>query len=365
MPNSNDIMMSESQDVIENYLSVDNVSIGFDEREILSNITFQLKRGDIGCLLGPSGCGKTTLLRSIAGFESIDDGMIKLNNKALSHQGYLLPAEQRNIGMAFQDYALFSHLNVIDNITFGLHRFSKAQATIRANDLIARIGLVGKELAMPHELSGGEQQRVALARALAPEPQLLLLDEPFSNLDVELRETLSRDVRDIIKQSNTTALMVTHDQNEAFVMADNIGVIQSGKLAQWGSGYTIYHEPINAFVADFVGQGVFLEGKMRSPSEVETTLGCFEREESSSEQDSLATGDKVKVLIRPDDIIHDDESELTARVITRDFRGAEFLYTLALANGEELLVMVPSHHNHAINELIGIRLEIDHVVVFK
>ena len=365
MPNSNDIMMSESQDVIENYLSVDNVSIGFDEREILSNITFQLKRGDIGCLLGPSGCGKTTLLRSIAGFESIDDGMIKLNNKALSHHGYLLPAEQRNIGMVFQDYALFSHLNVIDNITFGLHRFSKAQATIRANDLIARIGLVGKELAMPHELSGGEQQRVALARALAPEPQLLLLDEPFSNLDVELRETLSRDVRDIIKQSNTTALMVTHDQNEAFVMADNIGVIQSGKLAQWGSGYTIYHEPINAFVADFVGQGVFLEGKMRSPSEVETTLGCFEREESSTEQDSLETGDKVKVLIRPDDIIHDDESELTARVITRDFRGAEFLYTLALANGEELLVMVPSHHNHAINELIGIRLEIDHVVVFK
>ncbi|HAW13585.1 MAG TPA: ABC transporter ATP-binding protein, partial [Cellvibrionales bacterium] len=133
-------MMSESQDVIENYLSVDNVSIGFDGREILSNITFQLKRGDIGCLLGPSGCGKTTLLRSIAGFETVDDGMIKLNNKALSHHGYLLPAEQRNIGMVFQDYALFSHLNVIDNIMFGLHRFSKAQATIRANDLIARIG---------------------------------------------------------------------------------------------------------------------------------------------------------------------------------------------------------------------------------
>ena len=189
MPNSNDIMMSESQDLIENYLSVDNVSIGFEEREILSNITFQLKRGDIGCLLGPSGCGKTTLLRSIAGFESVDDGMIKLNNKALSHQGYLLAAEQRNIGMVFQDYALFSHLNVIDNITFGLHRFSKAQAKTRANDLIARIGLVGKELAMPHELSGGEQQRVAIARAFASAPDVLFADEPTGNLDKKTGQT--------------------------------------------------------------------------------------------------------------------------------------------------------------------------------
>ncbi len=348
----------------DHYLSVDNVSIQFDQAEILANISFDLQRGDIGVLLGPSGCGKTTLLRSIAGFESISAGAIRLGGNTLSTAKKMQPAEQRHIGMVFQDYALFPHLNVLDNISFGLFRLPKGQAKKRAEELVSQIGLSGKEQVMPHELSGGEQQRVALARALAPEPQLLLLDEPFSNLDVDLRESLSREVREIIKQSNTTALMVTHDQHEAFAIADLIGVIHARKLEQWGSAYSIYHQPNNAFVADFVGQGVFLDGDILADGKVATTLGSFERDPENVRQHQVSPGDKVKVLLRPDDIIHDDNSSLTARVTTRYFRGAEFLYTLQLANGEELLALVPSHHDHAINELIGIRLEIDHVVVF-
>ncbi len=350
---------------VSHFLKVDNVSIQFDRQAVLRGVSFNLQRGGIGCLLGPSGCGKTTLLRCIAGFESINTGAIHLDGKPLCDGKRSVPAEQRNIGMVFQDYALFPHLNVIDNIAFGLHKLDKAQAKKRAVALLQQVGLAGKAEAMPHALSGGEQQRVALARALAPEPQLLLLDEPFSNLDVDLRDSLSRDVRDIIKQSNTTALLVTHDQHEAFAMADSIGVLHNGMLEQWGSAYGIYHQPVNAFVADFVGQGVFLEGKMHSETQVNTTLGCFDREPIHSQGDTLAAGESVKVLIRPDDIIHDDESELTARVVSRHFRGAEFLYTLALANGERLLALVPSHHDHAIDELIGIRLEIDHVVVFS
>lgn len=354
-----------TKDLSLDYLSVDKVALCFDQREILSNISFTLQRGEIGCLLGPSGCGKTTLLRSIAGFESICDGVIQLDGKTISTSKRLLPAEQRHIGMVFQDYALFPHLDVIANITFGLYRLGKAQAKQRALNLIDQISLAGKEHAMPHQLSGGEQQRVALARALAPEPQLILLDEPFSNLDVDLRESLSRDVREIIKQSNTTALMVTHDQHEAFAIADSIGVVHNGKLDQWGSAYSIYHQPVNAFVANFVGQGVFLQGYMQTENQVNTTLGCFERDTFNAQFNDIAEGQRVKVLIRPDDIIHDDASELTARVVSRHFRGGEFLYTLALANGEKLLVLVPSHHDHAINELVGIRLEIDHVVVFE
>lgn len=347
------------------YLTVEHVSIRFDGHQVLSDIGFDLARGDIGCLLGPSGCGKTTLLRCIAGFESINSGSICLDGKALSNANQIVPAEQRHIGMVFQDYALFPHLNVQKNIAFGLHQLSSAEADKRAIALLQQIGLAGKAKAMPHELSGGEQQRVALARALAPEPQLLLLDEPFSNLDVELRESLSADVRAIIKQSNTTALMVTHDQHEAFAMADTIGVMHQGTLEQWGSAYDIYHQPVNAFVADFVGQGIFLEGKMHDERFVDTTLGRFECGQVSLSANGINGGERVKVLVRPDDIIHDDASQLQATVVNRNFRGAEFLYTLALANGEKLLALVPSHHDHAINESIGIRLEIDHVVVFK
>jgi iron(III) transport system ATP-binding protein len=220
--------------------------------------------------------------------------------------------------------------------------------------------LVGLSAALdkyPHEISGGQQQRVALARALAPRPELLLLDEPFSNLDVDLRERLSLEVREIIKASGATAVLVTHDQQEAFAMADEIGVLHDGRIQQWDSPYNLYHRPANRFVADFVGQGVFLPAKARKAGQLEIELGVLPGDSQGREE--------LEVLLRPDDVVHDDAAPTRAEVVHKAFRGAEILYTLRLASGRKVLALVPSHHNHALGEKIGIRLDVDHVVAFR
>jgi iron(III) transport system ATP-binding protein len=262
--------------------------------------------------------------------------------------------------MVFQDYALFPHLNVRDNIAFGLHRLSGAARDKRAREMLEAVGLTEHEQQFPHQLSGGQQQRVALARALAPEPALVLLDEPFSSLDVELRERLGGEVRGLLKKLNATALLVTHDQQEAFAVADVVGVMREGKLEQWDSPYELYHRPATRFVADFVGQGVFVPGEVIGPATVRTEIGVMR----ANGHAQFNLGQPVDLLLRPDDVIHDDASELRAEVCQRAFRGAEFLYTLRMPSGTELLSLVPSHHNHSIGELIGIRIEPDHVVAF-
>lgn len=349
----------------EPFFITNHLALALDDNLLLSDIDFSLRRGEIGCLLGPSGCGKTTLLRAIAGFETVAEGSIWLDGRQLCDAKHSIAAERRSIGMVFQDYALFPHLSALKNVQFGLHRLSKQASKKTAQRWLEYVGLTGKENAMPHALSGGEQQRVALARALAPQPELVLLDEPFSNLDIELRESLSREVRDIFKRNNTTALMVTHDQHEAFAVADKIGVLHNSRLEQWGSAYDVYHEPATRFVADFVGQGVFLKGQRLSAKKVATTLGDFNFScECSKTTDNDCSSKYVDVLLRPDDVIHDDHSALKARVTNKYFRGAEFLYTLGLDNGEQVLALVPSHHDHEVGEKIGIRLEVDHVVVF-
>jgi iron(III) transport system ATP-binding protein len=237
----------------------------------------------------------------------------------------------------------------------------------RVAELVAAVGLDGLAHKYPHELSGGQQQRVALARALAPQPDLLLLDEPFSNLDSDLRERLSLEVRDIIKRTRTTAILVTHDQQEAFAIADEIGVMHDGRIEQWDNAYNLYHRPTNRVIADFVGQGVFLPGTVRNPHQVEIELGLLNGEiphQCEIGCDACGKGCHVEVLLRPDDIIHDDASALQAEVVHKAFRGAEILYTLKLASGRKVLALVPSHHNHALGESIGIRLDVDHVVAF-
>ena len=346
------------------WLKVSDAAVEFGSSHVLSGVSFELAQGEIGCLLGSSGCGKTTLLRSIAGFEKLTSGEIVINQHTLSGQRQHVPAEQRNIGMVFQDYALFPHLSVLKNVMFGLQ--TGAQSKQKALALIERVGLAGKENHMPHQLSGGEQQRVALARALAPEPVLLLLDEPFSNLDVSLRERLGHEVREILKETNTTALMVTHDQMEAFAIADKVGVMNGGQIEQWDKAYDIYHCPNSLFVAGFVGQGSLIEGELLDCGTVKTVLGVFKQEENSCCAASVGcdVGKKVKVLLRPDDIIHDDDSPLQAVVRKKSFRGADFMYSLALPNGELVTCMVPSHHDHPVDEPIGIRMEVEHVVVF-
>jgi iron(III) transport system ATP-binding protein len=335
--------------------------------EIVHGLSFQLARGEIGSLLGSSGCGKTTVLRAIAGFESLLDGSITLGGRNLSSKGRTAPPESRQVGVVFQDYALFPHLSVADNVSFGLRRLPASDRAFRIQKLLALVGLGAHGHKYPHELSGGQQQRVALARALAPEPDLLLLDEPFSNLDVDLRERLAIEVRDILKESGTTAVLVTHDQHEAFAIADNIGIMQDGIIVQWDSAYNLYHRPATRFVADFIGQGVFAPGTMDLPNQhVEIELGKLPLWQGL---DVCATDEKnaweVDVLLRADDVVHDDASPLQAEVLRKAFRGAEFLYTLQLASGQKLLALVPSHHDHAIGEKIGIRLAADHVVTFR
>ena len=351
-----------------NQLEVQGLHHGYNGAEVVRGLDFALARGAIGCLLGPSGCGKTTVLRCIAGFEAIRAGSIRLNGVLVSGPGAMLPPERRHIGMVFQDYALFPHLTLERNIAFGLQALPAAGRAARVRELAELTGLTGVLGSYPHELSGGQQQRVALARALAPRPELLLLDEPFSNLDVDLRERLSLEVREIIKASGATAVLVTHDQHEAFAVADEIGVMQEGRIVQWDSAYNLYHRPASRFVADFVGQGVFLPAKVLNAHEIEFELGKLQGDIPNACRigcDACGKGCLTDILLRPDDVVHDDASALQAEVLHKAFRGAEILYTLRLASGRKVLALVPSHHNHALGERIGIRLDVDHVVAFQ
>jgi len=348
-------------------LEIRSIHQAYDDHEVVRGLSFALERGAIGCLLGPSGCGKTTVLRCIAGFESVARGEILLNGRIVSAAGVMVPPEERRIGMVFQDYALFPHLSTADNVGFGLHGLPRADRPKRVTELLDAVGLTGLARKYPHELSGGQQQRVALARALAPQPDLLLLDEPFSNLDVDMRERLGVEVREIIKRTRTTAILVTHDQHEAFAIADEIGIMHAGRIEQWDSAYNLYHRPANRFIADFVGQGVLVPGSVLNPRQVAIELGTLNGEiphECEIGCDVCGKGCQVEVLLRPDDIVHDDASELQAEVLHKAFRGAEILYTLKLASGRKVLALVPSHHNHALGERIGIRLDVDHVVAF-
>ncbi|EGK15055.1 iron ABC superfamily ATP binding cassette transporter, ABC protein [Psychrobacter sp. 1501(2011)] len=369
------------------YLILDNLSVSFGDTEVVKSLSMRLEQGEIGCLLGFSGCGKTTALRAIAGLEQPQSGRVILNGKTLTdiNQGkvkvQIMPAK-RDMGMVFQDYALFSHLTVSENIGFGLHRWSKADKVARIKEMLELVELTAHADKRINQLSGGQQQRIALARALAPKPELLLLDEPFSNLDMMLRESLAAKVRDILKRTNTTAILVTHDQHEAFAIADKIGVMHKGKLAQWATPDELYHEPNSPFIAEFIGEGAMINGIIEQGI-IKTALGDIKRypEPIHSAQKPLdyetyfsqgevceydfPNGTKIKVLIRPDDIVHDDNSPQQAMVVERVFRGANFLYRLRLDNGEDVLSLISSHHDHPVGSMIGFRPLMAHVVLFQ
>ncbi len=337
-------------------LEIDRIDIAYGTQRVVHDVSLRLAKGQVGCLLGPSGSGKTSVLRAIAGFEPLVGGEIRLNGEVLSRQGWMTAPEHRQIGMVFQDFALLPHLSVAENVAFGLHRLAPSARAARVNEMLAFVQLDAARKRFPHELSGGMQQRVALARALAPIPALLLMDEPFANLDPNLREQLSGELRELLERAKITALIVTHTQNEAFALGDVLGVMQAGRLRQWDTPYAVYHEPADADVASFIGESVWLRG-VASDGEVRSVLGLLRSTRA------VADG-PVKVLLRPDDVVHDDASPTTARVVRRAFRGAEFLYTLALESGEQVLSLVPSHHRHAIGEAIGVRLDVEHVVCF-
>ena len=342
-------------------LELNKVSVALDGTPIVHNVSLSLAAGDIGCLLGPSGCGKTTLLRAIAGFEAVTTGIIVMRGVCVSSPTQQLPVEKRNVGMVFQDYALFPHLTIAQNIGFGLFALPHSAARLRVAELAAMLRIEDLLNTYPHKLSGGQQQRVAIARAMAPRPTILLLDEPFASLDVELREDIAREIRLVLKQDGITTILVSHNQLEAFAMADEIGVMRAGELLQWDAAFKLYHEPASVYVADFVGEGFFITGTVTGPTTVNTELGTLR----DDRQHGFANGAAVQVLIRPDDVIHDDSSSQTAKVASKAFRGAEYLYTLSLDSGAKILSLVPSHHNHSVGEAIGIRVEMDHLVVFR
>ncbi|TDX30824.1 iron(III) transport system ATP-binding protein [Modicisalibacter xianhensis] len=344
----------------EPLLQVRDIECRYDDTVVTRHVSFTLNSGDICCLLGPSGCGKTTLLRAIAGFEPIAAGTITLDAKPLSAPGKLIAPEKRQVGMVFQDYALFPHLSVKDNVAFGLRRLPTGKRSERVDEMLELVGLTSLANRYPHELSGGQQQRVALARALAPQPRLLLLDEPFSNLDVELRRQLSQDVRRILKQLGISAILVTHDQQEAFALADQVGILNNGQLQQWDTPYNLYHEPTTRFVASFIGQGLFLPGTMCEQDRVDTELGLIQGNRAYP----YAPGMPVDVLLRPDDIVLDEHSSQAAIVEECIFAGATTLYRLRLPSRQVVEAAFGNHEFQA-GEHVPIRLDPRHLILFE
>ena len=331
---------------------------------VVDQLSLQLKAGQIGCLLGASGCGKTTTLRAIAGFHTIQSGLITLGDTCLADSVTNLAPEKRAVGMVFQDYALFPHLTVAQNIAFGLSNRKKAitgSIAEKVSELTAMVKLDGLEERRPHELSGGQQQRIALARALAPSPKLLLLDEPLSNLDTELRRSLALELRDILKQRNISALMVTHDQQEAFAFADCIGVLHDGRIEQWDTPYNIYHTPASRYVARFIGQGVLIPGFARSSNTVECELGLLKAHTSPGWHENTS----LEVLLRPDDIVYDPHSPYLAFVEHKLFAGTATLYNLRLDTGIKVTATLPSHDDFEIGAKMPIRVDAQHLIAFS
>jgi iron(III) transport system ATP-binding protein len=331
----------------------------FDGRRALDGVSFALGEGEIGCLLGPSGCGKTTALRCIAGLETLDAGRVVSRGRLLAGPGVHVAPHERGIGLVFQDLALFPHLTARGNVEFGLHALGASLRRARAARMLERVGLADCVDAYPAQLSGGQQQRVALARALAPEPSIVLLDEPFSSLDPALRGRLVCELRDLLRSLGTTALVVTHDQQDAFALADRVGLMRAGRLEQWGTPYDLYHRPASRFAAEFVGQASFLPACRDGSGTLRTELGPLR-----GDREAGPCGGTLDVLLRPDDVVHDDDAALRARIVARVFRGADFLYTLELPSGRRVLSLVPSHHDHRVGECIGLRLDTEHVVTF-
>ena len=343
------------------FLSVDSISAAYDKALVIDDISFNLNEGELACLLGPSGCGKTTILRAISGFQNIESGNITLDQNILASKSINVLPEKRNVGMVFQEHALFPHLTLAKNISFGLHKLSKNEQQKKTQTMLDLIGMPEYGDRYPHELSGGQAQRVALARAIAPQPKLLLLDEPFSNLDTELRESLGYEIRNLLKELGITSIMVTHDQHDAFALGDTVGVMSQGQLLQWDTSFNLYHAPNSRFVANFIGDGVFVKGTLIKEDTVSTQFGEIKGEKVGA----LINGKEIDLLIRPDDVSVNANSSIRGQIIRKAFKGAQTLYTLKLETGERLMSLMPSHDDYEIDDVIGITINPDHLVCFS
>ncbi|MBD1824851.1 ABC transporter ATP-binding protein [Cyanobacteria bacterium FACHB-DQ100] len=318
-------------------LQLDNVSKRFSDTPVVDAVSLKLRQGELLSLLGASGCGKTTLLRLIAGFERPQSGSIELAGQEVAGAKRWLPPEQRDIGMVFQDYALFPHLTLAENVGFGLKKSRRKRSSYPSKeakkliaDAIAQVGLSGLEKRYPHELSGGQQQRVALARALAPQPALILLDEPLSNLDVQVRSHLRQEIRSIIKTVGTTAIFVTHDQEEALSISDRVAVMNQGRIEQLATPEALYSEPATRYVAEFVTQGNFLPATFDSKG-WKTEIGTIVLNHLSD-----PISDQADLMIRQEDIRLEPDANGAIVVVDRQFLGREHRYCIQFSSGNRL-----------------------------
>ena len=325
------------------HVRVRGLSKSFGAIEAVRELNLEIERGELMAVLGPSGCGKTTLLRVIAGFEQPDAGCVVVSDEVVAGPGRTIPPEKRRVGMVFQDYALFPHLSVEGNVAFGLSNRPREERDALTRRTLELVGLQHKARTNVHELSGGERQRVALARALAPEPELVLLDEPFSSLDATLRGGLRREVELILRDAEATALLVTHDQEEALSLADRLAVMRDGQIVQVGPPVEVYGEPATRWAAQFVGEVNVLSGVARG-SGVETELGVFDLRTPAS--------GSVQVAVRPEQLELRADGNGNAEVVAREFRGHDVLYRLRHEGGKTLLVQLPSLQLHDVGDSV-------------
>jgi iron(III) transport system ATP-binding protein len=310
-----------------NAIECRGVTKQFNGTLAISKLDLSVRQGDILAVVGPSGCGKTTLLRLIAGFENPDTGEIFIQDQLVAERRWTMPPEQRGVGMVFQEYALFPHLTVGQNVSFGLNGQPDKMSIVQKE--LERVGLQGYENRYPHQLSGGERQRVALARALAPEPVVILLDEPFRNLDAELREVMREEVRGILKSTSTTALFVTHDQEEALFIGDQLAVLHQGHLEQTGHPEEIFQRPASRFVADFMGQTNFLPANTTSEGLSSAAGFIYQRIPGR-------VGENIELVLRPDDVTFEAQEAGSAVIVARIYKGDRYIYRLRLPSGHIL-----------------------------
>ncbi|WP_350431646.1 ABC transporter ATP-binding protein [Shewanella sp. H8] len=312
-------------------LTIENVCSDYQGQVILRHLNLILEQGEIVALLGPSGCGKTTLLRAIAGLQPISQGCIKINDQVLSGDDVFVASEQRGVGMIFQDYALFPHLTVAENILFGVNDLNREQRLTRLEEMLELVKLTGLSSRYPHELSGGQQQRVSIARALAYQPKLLLLDEPFSNIDAQVRNDMMLEIRAILKQRNVSAVFVTHSKDEAFVFADKLALFKNGAIIQHGKAETLYSAPTDRYVADFLGSGNYLPITVTSNHQVQYSLGYL----NSTEALSLPIGSPGYLLLRPQQIELHSNIDGKGCIVQRHFLGTVCHYQVQI--GDDVL----------------------------
>ncbi|OYR41951.1 ABC transporter ATP-binding protein [Halorubrum sp. Eb13] len=341
-------------------LSLSDVTKEFGPETAVDGVSLDVEPGELLTFLGPSGCGKTTTLRTIAGLEEPTEGQIRLGGETVAGDGSLVAPEQRDVGIVFQNFALFPHLTVRENIAFGLSDADEAATAARVDELLELVEMTDHGEKTPDQLSGGQKQRVALARSLAPEPEVLLLDEPFSNLDVRLRVEMREEVRRILKEAGVTAVSVTHDQEEALSISDRVAVMNEGKIEQVGRPEQVFERPESKFVASFLGRASFLEGELRD-GKVETGIGRFDAVTLEG-YDTVYDGAPVDVLVRPDDLRATPASPELADgvIVSRQYVGPSFVYRVELETGDTVHCL----HNHVeefgLDEPVSLELTADH-----